>query len=336
MGKLEEFTEKSPEFAKARKGIECLAKLANREWKRAGGQHGCYRILTSPEDEIDKWEEYKGFEPKKSFWGRFVCTANKYLPWMWEQEIKPPWLRPPEVMIEIERWDIKCLEYAKAAVGKYPIKQINCHCTEAEDIYVNNQDLVLSECWTHDFINIKDIKRIFIGPKTRPQVKAKAEAFAKRHKIPITYGFPDPEIDEEQEEWYRKNYPPKEAERLIKEWRELLRKERKEPLLDFLNFLKKHSEKCHDWFHPPRDVIAAALAEAYDKVMHGVTPVGASDALSIMIETGKREPTLHPVWSIGQPAEACIKLSSSNPASPRKKYHTAEEIVKRFIEGVRG
>lgn len=329
MGKLEEFTKISEEFARARKGIEVLANEAHRGWRRpkwGKEDYGCFRILSRPEDEIDRWEEKGGYITKESMWGRFPCTANKYLPWMMKQEIVPPWLRDPEVMFEVEKgWKIECLKYSEAAVGSYPIKRTHmpgaeCYCEPAHDVYVSNEDLILSECWSYEDIKIEHVKRVFIDPDARTEVREKAEAFAKRHDIPITYGFPDPEVDMEHEEWLKKNYPPEKAEEEIKWWRGSRYRTVKEPLLDLIKYLKERHEKCWDVHLPPRDVAAAALAEAYDKVMHRITPIGASDAILEMVELGKREPMLSPVFGIGPPAEACLR--------PWNKEELAESFEK--------
>jgi len=308
--KLEEFTRESPEFAKAREGIETLADSARTEWRRhrfGRVDYGCYRVLTDPEYELKMWEEKGGYIPRESMWGRFPCTANKYLPWMMEQEMVPPWLKKPEVMFEVEKgWGIECVKYAQAAVGSFPIKKRNGICEPATDVYVSSKDLVLAECYTHEDVKIEDIKRIYISPKARPEVKGETEAFAKRYGIPVTYGFPDPEIDEEQEEWYRRHYPPEVAEEKIRRWREIRRKSLKEPLLNLIKYLKERDLKCWDIYKPPRDVVAAALAEAYDAVMHQEAPIGASDALFQMIEHGRRKPSLHPVFTFGHPPEGCL------------------------------
>jgi len=306
MGKLEEFTATSPEFAKARRGIEALAHISRQGWRRykwTGENVGCFRILTDPERELELWEKKGGYRVADSMWGRFVCTANKFLPWMMKQDLVPPWLKKPEIMIEVEEsWDIKCLKYSQAALGVYPIRKDTCE--PAHDVYVSNEDLVLSECWTYNDVPIKSIKRMWIAPDS--PAKAKAEEFAKKYKIAIEYGFPEPSIDPEQEEFYKKNYPPKIAEEKIKEWRKVLREEREVPLLDLVKFLKERHEVCWDMLHPPRDVVAGALCEAYDKIMHRETPFGSSDAIATMIELGKKEPTLSPVWGLGQPKESCL------------------------------
>ena len=307
MGKLEELTKKSPDFAKARKGIETLARLCRGDWQRYEGNLGCFRILTDPERELDLWEERGGYKVEESSWGRFVCTANKHLPWMMEQEIVPAWLRKAQVMIEVEkRWGIKCVKYSHAAVGSYPIRRQD-RCSPASDVYVRADDLILGECYSYDFIPIDNIKRIFIKPDSPS--REKTEAFAKRHGISVVYGFPDPEIDTEQENWYKRRYPPEEAEKKIKEWREMLREQRKEELLNLISYLKKH--KCIDLIKPPRDPVAAALAEAYDKEMHREVPIGASDAITTMIELGEKERTLSPVFGVGLPPEGCLTASPS-------------------------
>ena len=331
MGKLEEFTRISEEFARARKGIEVLAREAHREWRRVkwGREDcGCYRILTLPEYELDMWEEKGGYISKESMWGRFPCTANKYLPWMMKQEIVPPWLRRPEVMFEVEKsWNIQCLRYSDAAVGRYPLKKRDCACEPAHDVYVSSEDLILSECWTYDDVKIENVKRIFIDPDARPEVREKAEAFAKRHGIPVTYGFPDPEVDEDYEKWIRRNYPGEVAEEKIRQWREVRRREIKKPLLDLIGYLKERKRKCFDVYHPPRDVAAAALAEAYDKVMHGITPIGASDAILEMVEVGRRNPRLSPVFGIGQPPDACLRPSNKEEIAESFE-RTREDLMK--------
>lgn len=323
MGKLEEFTETSPEFAKARKGIEALASAARRDWRR-NGKFGCYRVVSDAERELELWEKKGGYEVKDSPWGRFVCTGNRYLPWMLKQKIVPPWLKEAEVMLEVEKgWKIDCVKYARAAVGGYPIKRRD-ECVPAEDVYVSSEDLVLSECYSYSDITIEDIKRVFINPEAHPEAKGKAETFAKRHNIPVVHGFPEPSIDREQEDWYKKNYPPEEAEKKIEEWRAILKRERERPLINLINYLKKRHRECWDILHPPRDVVAAALAEAYDKEMHRETPVGASDALVTMIELGRKEPTLSPVFGIGQPKEVCL-----SPSIVKREFERKMEKLRR-------
>jgi len=307
MGKLEEFTQTSLEFAKARKGVEVLARISRRGWRRSKFPEpemtGCFRILTDPEKELESWDTKGGYIVGESVWGRFPCTANKYLPWMMKQKILPPGLKKPEVMIEVEHDYIDCVKYSQAALGVYPIRKDRCE--GAWDVYVSNEDLILSECHSLYNVPLRDIKRMWIETSNL-EVKEKAEEFVKRHNISVEYKFPEPTIDDDQEDWYRKNYSSDVADRKIKEWREMLHEEREKPLLDLINYLKERHEVCWDILHPPRDIAAGALAEAYDKEMFKETPFGASDAIATMIEVGQKEPTLSPVWGLGQPKEACL------------------------------
>jgi len=307
MGKLEEFTATSQDFAKAREGVEALARVTRLAWQRTGFQavkNGCFRILTDPESELESWERKGGYKAQESTWGRFVCTANPYLPWMMAQDLLPPGLKKTEVMIEVEKpWDIDCVKYSKAALGVYPIRKANCQ--PAWDIYVSNEDLVLAECYSDSDVQITDIKKMWIDPNS--EVRRKAERFARKHKIPIEYEFPDPSVDKDQEEWYRDNYPAKEAEQKIDQWREVLKEQREIPMRNLVQFLKSRRDVCYDPARPPRDVVAGALAEAYDREMHKETPFGASDAIATMIEVGQREPMLSPVFGLGQPREGCLK-----------------------------
>jgi len=82
----------------------------------------CYRVVRRPKEEFEMWEKHGGYDPKKSSWGRYVCTKNRYLAHaMKEGRWAPPWLsEESNVVIETGHRHLKCAKYSEAAVGKVP------------------------------------------------------------------------------------------------------------------------------------------------------------------------------------------------------------------------
>jgi len=222
----------------------------------------CYRVLRRPIDELKMWEMYGKWDTEKSFYKRFVCTANKYLAWLLKELVKkdlapPPFYKPPEVMLEVETNSRICVCYSCASVGAYPV--IHGHSPySARDVWVSQKDLLLAECYTEHDVPIEKIRRIYVDPEAEEETKKFVEEFCKKHGIELVWGFPEP--DEES----------------------------KKLMLELANYLAERSRKCMcTWSTIPPDPIVSALAEIYDQEFHKdepltlrcSCPIGASDAI---------------------------------------------------------
>ncbi len=274
----------SPSFRKAAEGMEALA-TANYEDSRfkkvpAPGQwpetYGrCWRVvatrgngeadLAKRPDELGMWDRNEKFKVEEAMWGRFPCTANKYLPHLMEKHnVVPPWLRAPEVMFEFEkRWPYDCVRYTDAAVGNHP-KIRSQKRPRASDVLVSQEDLILAECWVDRDVPVEEIKRIYIGNNATPGTVAAAEELAEKWDVPISRGWPEPEPEMESK------------------------------LVALTQFLKDRRSKCvpgADRDIPFVDPYAAALAEVYDGIFHRtepwypVRPLAVSTALDETLRT---------------------------------------------------
>jgi hypothetical protein len=317
VGKLEEFRKEAC-FVEVEKNLINLARFLRAD--TAGGvleppRTKLYRIMSSPLDEIELWEEYGGYDPEKSMWGRFVCTANRYLACMMKMGLRPPWLRQPEVMIEIhEEWRPSCVRYSDAAVGNTPSLAMG-YGRRLDDVYVSAEDLALFECWLERKVGINEIKKIYVAKDASEDVKRKVKEFAEKHNIPIEWGLPCPSDDE-------RTYPA---------WmRPSGYGVTDETLKVIVDFLRARTELCKPWFRRPiPDVVAAALAESLDMAFHDTCPIGASDALAI------RNQRLRDAWRLGRyyladrpPEEECDRvmceriLSKIASSMERMRGHT--------------
>jgi len=272
VGRLEEYR-KNPCFAKIEEKLRRLAKFVkyDRVQKFPDGKNRLYRILTSPIEEIELWEKYGGYEPEKSMWGRFVSTRNRYLACMMKMGLSPPWLKEPQVMIEIHEHNPECLKYSEAALGKYPIVRNRV----LADTYMSPEDLALFECWLDRKVGVDEIKKIYISEDADEEVKKKAKEFAEKHNIPIEWRIPCPSNDDEIHT------------SMVKEW-----KITDEDLKEIVRFLQKREEVCKSRFSysPLPDSVSAALAESIDSVIHSIRPLGASDAIYVKNERLREEP----------------------------------------------
>jgi len=219
-------------------------------------------------------------------WRRFVCTANRYLGCMIKMELNPPWLRKPQVMIEVHQLYPHCVKYSDAAVGNVPtIPEVDGK--RADDLYVNQEDLPLLECWIDRKVGIDEIKKIYLDEEAEEKVKRRVKEFSKKHGIPVENRLPCPSDDDRiMREWDRP-----------RDWGVT-----DEGLKELVNFLKNRSKSC--WRYAgklPSDSVAAALAESLDEVFHREWPLGASDAVSKRNERLRERPP----WSLPPPEPEC-------------------------------
>jgi hypothetical protein len=232
-----------------------------------------YRILPYPEEELKLWEEYGGYDPSKSHWKRFVFTANRYLGCMIKMGLGPPMLKEPEVMFEFllpSELDT-CVKYSEAALGKFPLvggKLIG-------DVYVDQKDIPLFECWREHKVRIDDVKKIYISKTARPHVKQRALDFAKKYNIPVEYGVPCPSSDE-------KTMPEYDRPSKYGVTDSSLRK--------IISFLSDRSMACFAHKSPLPDSVVAALTETYDMNFHNEKPLGTSDAIFVKNEREREKP----------------------------------------------
>ena len=284
MGELEEYR-KSECFQKIEKTVRNLAAYAkrdtvSRDWY---DYNRLYRILGSPVEELDRWEEFGGYDPEKSMWSRFVSTANRYLGCMIKMELNPPWLRKPQVMIEVQELYPHCVKYSDAAVGNVPTVKGE----RLGDLYVNQEDLPLLECWVERKIRIDEIKRIYLDEEAEEKVKRRVKEFAEKHKIPVENKLPCPSDDDKVMREYERP----------KDWGVT-----DETLRELVEFLKDRSKSCWRYVgRPPSDSVVAALAESSDEVFHREWPLGASDAISKRNERLREKPP----WGLLPPEPEC-------------------------------
>ena len=87
--RLEELM-KDPKFREIAEKVKKFAEKIRKEsetWEadERGFMHKrklCFRLVSKPDWEFKLWEEYKGYDVEKSYYKRYVCTANKYLGWL--------------------------------------------------------------------------------------------------------------------------------------------------------------------------------------------------------------------------------------------------------------
>jgi vacuolar-type H+-ATPase subunit F/Vma7 len=306
LGKLEEYR-KEECFEKVEKILRNLSNFLRHD--TVGGileapLTKLYRILTMPLDELKLWEEYGGYDPEKSMWGRFVCTANRYLGCMMKMGLSPPWLRKPEVMIEVHELYPSCVKYSEAAVGNVPSLRRG-YGRRIEDVYVSPEDLALFECWIERKIGIKEIKRIYVDKDASDEVKLKVKEFAEKYNIPIVWKIPCPSDDEEVYPKWEKPSDYNVTDESLKE---------------LVDFLKRREEVCNPFFiRPIPDSVAAALAESLDMSYHGIYSIGASDAISVRNERLREARFLaHPPPEAACDRVVCEKILSKISSSMEK------------------
>jgi len=303
LGKLEEYR-KSECFAEIEKILVNLARFSEHDKVRRDwyDYNRLYRILTDPVEELNRWEEEGGYDPKKSMWRRFVCTANRYLGCMIKMGLNPPWLRKPQVTIEVHELYPKCVKYSDAAVGNVP----TIRGERLEDVYVNQEDLPLLECWIDYKVGIDRIKKIYLDEESDEEVKRRVKDFARKYSIPIENKIPCPSDDEKvMREWEKPSDYGVTDERLKK----------------LVSFLGERSEQC--WKHPhkpPLDSVAAALAESLDEAFHKEWPLGASDAISKKNERLRQKPP----WAVPSPEPECDAVICK-----RKFEETIQKIYRK-------
>ena len=284
MGNLEEYR-KTECFRKIEKNLRDLAAYAKRDSVRRGwyDYNRLYRILGSPIEELDRWEKEDGYDPEKSMWRRYVSTANRYLGCMIKMDLNPPWLRKPQVMIEVQEHYPKCVKYSDAAVGNVPTIREK----RLDDVYVNQEDLPLIECWIERKVGIDEIKKIYVDKEAREAVRKRVKEFAEKHGIPIEDRIPCPSDDEKVMREYDKPSAWGVTDEGLKET---------------VDFLKERSKSCWRYTgRPPPDSVAAALAESFDEVFHREWPLGASDAISKKNERLRERPP----WGRAPPEPEC-------------------------------
>jgi len=284
VGRLDEYR-KTECFPRVEKTVRSLATYAKRDTVRKDWYeyNRLYRIITDPVRELNRWEEEEGYDPEKSMWRRFVCTANRYLGCMIKMELNPPWLRKPEVMIEVEELYPDCIKYSDAAVGNVP----TVSGRRLDDIYVNQEDLPLLECWIERKVGIDEIKRIYLDEEADEEVKRRVKEFAEKHEIPVENKIPCPSDDEKvMREWERPS-----------DWGVT-----DKGLKELVDFLKGRSKSCWRYVgRPPSDSVVAALAESSDEAFHREWPLGASDAISKKNERLREKPP----WGLPPPEPEC-------------------------------
>lgn len=293
-------------FKRAVETLRKLATFSKHETKSSGGlsvRYKCYRVLSNPLDELDSWEENEGYDPEKSMWGRYVCTANRYLGCMIKQGIIPPWLRGAQVMFETSHFYQTCGKYADAAVGNVPRLASD---KALPDFYVSQEDLILQECMSEQLVPIKAVTRIYIDKDARPEVREKALAFAKKHEIPAVEGLPCPDAESEavasevakgEKEWNAAERIGLGVSSSPNSWGVT-----DEKLRELGKYLQERRKRC--WRYPekpPSDPVAAALAEALDEEFQESRPLGASDAVIVRNRRLREKPP----WSWDPPETAC-------------------------------
>ena len=312
---LEEYR-KTECFAEAEKNLVNLARFAKRDAVRKDwyNYNRLYRILTWPIDELDRWEKEEGYDPEKSFWDRYPCTANRYLACMMKMELNPPWLRKPHVMIEVQELYPKCIKYSDAAVGNVPTVKGE----RRDDVYVNQEDLPLLECWIERKVGIDEIKKIYVDEEADEKVKRRVKEFAEKHKIPVETRIPCPSDDDKVMREYERP----------KDWGVT-----DEGLKKLVGFLKERSKLC--WIGAPNirfpsDSVTAGLAESLDEAFHAsYWPLGASDAIRKRNERLREKPP----WAIRAPEPECDAVICK-----REKTSSLDEMkreLERKIERLR-
>lgn len=262
MGKLEEYR-KEEFFSRFEHHLKNLAYFAKNDqiYKGVTPHKKLYRIFPFPIDELDRWEETGGYDPALSSWHRFPCTSNRYLGCMIKKGLKPPGLYKTQVMIEISDMMPDCVEYSNVAIQNFP----TIGGRRARDIYVDQEDLPLFECWLEHKVDIKDIEKMYIAENADEDVKIRTEEFAKKHDIPLEYKIPCPSDDDP---FMHKGDRPR-------DWG--VTDESIEELAAF--FRQRHKECLANIGQTPADTIVAAMAEAFDEAYHELTPLGSSDAI---------------------------------------------------------
>lgn len=309
MGKLEEYTQISEEFRKAKEGVEELARIASNTLN--GGY--IYRLVSQPEYEFSLWEEYGGYRVSKSFWGRFVGTLNPFLPWLINtaEILGPvPFVGAVPVMLKIKlsKDDIHPVKYSEAAVKNFPLKRWDPHRAEkASDVYVSQRDLLLAEAISYVDIPIENIVMIYINPEASEADRRATEKFAKKHGIPVSYGFPKPDPFTEKK------------------------------ILELMKYLEKRSRECFKT-GTPMDPPVAALAEAYDWTLHKAPPLGSADAVYTFVNRAieiKKIIKGLPSWRRPEiPYEARMEIEESGFArclSPDSKQVSPDRNVERYV-----
>ena len=276
MGKLDEYREIEC-FREAEKNLVNLARFAKHDTVRKGwyNYNRLYRILGTPIEELDRWEKDGGYDPEKSMWDRYPCTSNRYLACMVKMELNPPWLRKPEVVIEVQELYPKCIRYSDATVGNVP----TLRGQRRDDVYVNQEDLPLFECWIERKVGIDEIKKIYLDEEADEKVKARVKDFAEQHKIPVENRIPCPSDDDKVMREYDRP----------KDWGVT-----DKGLKKLVGFLKERSKVC--WLgttidRVPSDSVVAGLAESLDEALDAsYWPLGASDAISKRNERLRERP----------------------------------------------
>ena len=248
---------RSPAFAETELLVKKFARTVNRYYSEGV----CFRTLTSSnyEYELMKWEELGGFDPRKSMWKRFVCTANPFLPrlmgWGFGEQSYLGFsglLGEPVLTMEVKPPSLKCARYSDLALGKHPVIK----GVAAKDLYVAQDDLLLAECWSDQFVPLSAVRRIYLNPSAPESAKEKVRDFARRYGIPVVEELPEP------------GAPGWESQISLEE------------LLMLKRYLCERSMKsCPARINTENDAVAAALAESYDEELFNEAPLGASDAI---------------------------------------------------------
>ena len=202
---------------------------------------------------------------------------------MIKMELNPPWLRKPRVMIEVHELYPDCAKYSDAAVGNVPTLRRK----RLDDLYVNQEDLPLLECWIDRKVGIDEIKKIYLDEEAEEPIKRRVKEFAEKHGIPVENRLPCPSDDD----------------KVMSEWdRPSARGVTDERLRELVDFLKIRSKYCWRFAGKlPADSVAAALAESFDEVFHREWPLGASDAVSRRNERLRERPP----WGLPPPESEC-------------------------------
>jgi len=278
---IEKFME-DEEFRKAAEGARTLGYLKN----SLSYSNVCFRVISNPEYEFEKWEEYGGYDPEESLWKRYVCTFNPLLLNILRSGFVPPWLRKESyVMIETKHFLVRPITYSKVARGVVKCLGYEKH---TGDSLVSSRDLILAEAYSESKVDIKDIQRIYLIENAPEDIKKIVTDFAKKHNIELV------EIPED----------PKEALRIISEKSQLYTSDKTvDRIYALADYLDKRSKACSTEYLPINepetltritvlDLPTLALLSIYDFPQYKDKPEAYFEALKGMVKTAIKDPDL--------------------------------------------
>ncbi len=206
-----EYAEEDPEFKNA---LNALKTFVERVAAPSMRNRRCFRVVS--ERELELWKKYGGFRPELSYFGRFVCAYNPYIPWMDAHGMHLTYMTPPGsvvAMLEVELGSPERFYYSDLVVGRAPCFTKETATLKGEkvcdhwlgtDALVSQKDLLFAEGYSREFVRPEKVRRLYVLRET-DGVRSFVEWLREKNpEVEIIGGIPEP--DEETAQAIRSLY----------------------------------------------------------------------------------------------------------------------------------